>query len=182
MNEKIDMGHTHSTEYSEEHDSIIILFDNKLEQQRIDRKKKVRDIDSLAQSLYDERLVLKSKDMTIEEQVVELKKTLRELNDKNKLAEEQSKIAQEMKNRAELHRIEALTAKEESVRMVSQLKEENAKIEREVNELKKECMRLNMLLGNDYNVNEIDSIVGLPDSLKLEPKKTKNKKRNKKRH
>ena len=70
-------------------DSILILFDNKIEEQKIERNRKVHDIDSLSQSLHDKELTLISKDMTIEEKIVELNKLLKELDDKKKLAEEQ---------------------------------------------------------------------------------------------
>jgi thymidylate synthase len=174
INEKNNINHTCSDELVETvegnivlNDSIITLFDNKQQQQREERSKKSNDIDSLSQSLYNERLTIKSKDMTIEEKVVELERTLKRLDDKKILAEEQSRIAQEMKNTAEEERRKATASGELYKKTVHQLEMENSIITKEVDKLKEECLRLNKLLGNDYDINKIDSIINLPDSIKV---------------
>jgi hypothetical protein len=167
-------------------DSILILFDNKIEEQKIERNRKSHDIDSLSQSLHDKKLILISKDMKIEEKIVELNKLLRELDDKKKLAEEQSKIAQEqseiakkMKKKAKEERGKAAVDGERYREIVHQLEAENNIITKEVEKLKEECLRLNKLLGNNYNINEIDSIINLPDSIKVVSKKLNKRKKKK---
>jgi hypothetical protein len=188
INEKRDRNHTCNKGVVEEieqkinsNDSIIILVDNKLKQQKIDRNKKIHDIDSLSETLSDKKKVIEHKNITIEEKVNKLNKVLIEAENKKRLAERNAAIADSMKITAEKNRISAEIAKEKSLEQINKLQEENNKIRKEVNKLKEECIRLNGLLGNDYNTNKIDSIVSLPDSIKVNlNSKNKKKRKNKK--
>ncbi len=188
INEKRDRNYTSNKKIIEEiegninsNDSIIILVDNKLKQQKIDRNKKIHDIDSLSESLYDKKKVIEHKNMTIEERVAELNRALTKIESEKKLAKKHAALADSMRIIAEHNRMKVETEREESLKQINKLQEEKNKAKEEVDKLKEECIRLNNLLGNNYNTSKIDSIVNLPDSIKvnLNSKEKRKRKNNK---
>lgn len=188
INEKRDRNHTCNKKIIEEieeninsNDSIIILVDNKLKQQKIDRNKKIHDIDSLSESLYDKKKVIEHKNITIEERVAELNRALVKIESEKKLAKKNAALADSMRIIAEHNRVKTEIARKESLKQINKLQEEKNKAKEEVDKLKEECIRLNNLLGNNYNTSKIDSIVNLPDSIKinLNSKEKRKRKKNK---
>jgi len=137
----------------------------------------------IEQTTYDNKI--HSQELTIEDKAARLNSALIEVNESHiKLEQEIAKaaLAKEMAIRAKtefeaeidnLHEAQkSLTATNKSIEIERQL------LITERNKLKAECQRLNSLLGNDYNTIELDSIIELPDSLKID-KKTRNKKKRK---
>ena len=84
-----------------------------------------------------------------------------------------------MKNRAKEERDKSAVNVEQYRKIVHQLEVENNIITKEVEKFKEECLKLNKLLGNNYNINEIDSIINLPDSIKAVSKKFNKRKKKK---
>lgn len=154
-------------------DSLFQLADDaineELEQRSIDHDK-----------IFNLDEDIRSKDLTIEQKITELNKLLIEVKEARDDANEQSRVAKQMKEMADSERSEAIKAKETSEKLIYELKEEKSAVINERNKLKKECLRLNNLLGNNYGIEIIDSLVNRPDSLINDPvidKKRRNKKR-----
>jgi hypothetical protein len=152
-------------------DSLFQLADDainkELEQRHIDHDK-----------IFNLDEDVKSKNLTIEQKIVELNKLLIEV-------EEARADAEQMKDIADLERLNATRAKEISEKLIYELKEEKSAVINERNKLKRECLKLNNLLGNDYNIappptEGADSLVNVPDTIIDNPiseKKRRNKKR-----
>ena len=140
--------------------------------------------DNLVNHIYMEQTSMDDKiytqELTIEEKAAQLNKAIKEVDKSHKdlaqaiaKTEIAEKTALKAKIEFEAQIIKLRGTQKHTANLNKALENERILLVIEKDKLKRECQRLNNLLGNDYSIHEIDSIAILPDSLKV------NKKRNK---
>ena len=132
----------------------------------------------MEQTSMDDKIY--TQELTIEEKAAQLNKAIKEVDKSHKdlaqaiaKTEIAEKTALKAKIEFEAQIIKLRGTQKHTANLNKALENERILLVIEKDKLKRECQRLNNLLGNDYSIHEIDSIAILPDSLKV------NKKRNK---
>lgn len=155
-------------EMESEKDSLFILADEVLDV--VAHEQELND--SILHNL-DEKV--KNSEMTIEQQVVQLKKLLKDAEEANEFALEQRDIAEKMEKMSILQKQQAEMARMESEKRYHELLEENKNLLEEVDKLKK------LTNGFDNMISDTLSGFDVLDDINIDEDIKKDKKRDKKR-
>jgi hypothetical protein len=153
-------------------DSLFLIADKLVDDMYVQQT-------SMDDKIHEQGLTIADKKIRLNSALTEVDKSRTELEKAINDAEIAKNMSLKSKIEFEAKIISLKRHEDELAFEIEAIKNERRSLIIERDNLKLECQRLNSLLGNDYNISEIDSIIILPDSLKITNKKSRGKKRNK---